>query len=296
MVDFLGCADLFDAAAAHDDDAVGEFEGFFLIVGDEDAGDVDFIVQAPSQSRNSLRTRASRAPNGSSRSRTLGRAAKARARATRCRWPPDSCDGIAIADASSWISFSSSVTALADLLAGLTVHLRARSRCCRRRSCGGRERNVERRSRCYDRGRTRMSASSPARVTLPVVGGFQAGDDAQERRLARARRAQRAISAPLGISRLTLSSATWLANCLHEVLRQCSCMAPLPQSSGFQEYAGASSISRNVLNTSVKSQASSKSEMANALAAAVAAETLVELSIEDRQGVGLALQFAGDDG
>ena len=31
----------------HDGDAVGNFERLFLIVGDEDAGDVEFIVQPP---------------------------------------------------------------------------------------------------------------------------------------------------------------------------------------------------------------------------------------------------------
>ena len=32
-------------------------------------------------------------PNGSSSKSTFGRAARARARATRCRWPPESCEG-----------------------------------------------------------------------------------------------------------------------------------------------------------------------------------------------------------
>ena len=46
-----------------------------------------------SQMRNSVRTRASSAPNGSSRSSTRGFAARARARAMRCRCPPESRDG-----------------------------------------------------------------------------------------------------------------------------------------------------------------------------------------------------------
>ena len=41
-----GRADLLDAAFVHDHDAVGDLEGFFLVVGDEDAGDVDLVVQA----------------------------------------------------------------------------------------------------------------------------------------------------------------------------------------------------------------------------------------------------------
>ena len=43
--------------------------------------------------RSSVRTRASRAPNGSSSSSTFGSTASARASAIRWRWPPESCDG-----------------------------------------------------------------------------------------------------------------------------------------------------------------------------------------------------------
>ena len=46
-----------------------------------------------SQSRSSLRTLASSAPNGSSSSSTVGSTASARASAMRWRWPPESCDG-----------------------------------------------------------------------------------------------------------------------------------------------------------------------------------------------------------
>ena len=44
QVDVVGAAALFDAAVVHDDDLVGHFEGFFLVVGDEDAGDAQFVV------------------------------------------------------------------------------------------------------------------------------------------------------------------------------------------------------------------------------------------------------------
>src|SRR5262249_36571016 len=36
---------LFDLAAVHDDDAVGDLEGFLLVVRYEDAGDVEFVVK-----------------------------------------------------------------------------------------------------------------------------------------------------------------------------------------------------------------------------------------------------------
>ena len=43
---FVGRADLLDAPFVHHHHAVGQFEGFFLIVRDKHAGHVDFIVQA----------------------------------------------------------------------------------------------------------------------------------------------------------------------------------------------------------------------------------------------------------
>ena len=52
-----------------------------------------------SQRRSSLRTLASSAPNGSSSSSTRGSTASARASATRWRWPPESCAGIAVGQA-----------------------------------------------------------------------------------------------------------------------------------------------------------------------------------------------------
>ncbi len=45
MIDLGGGADLFDPALIHHDYAIREFESFFLIMGDEDAGDVEFVVK-----------------------------------------------------------------------------------------------------------------------------------------------------------------------------------------------------------------------------------------------------------
>ena len=89
VVDLAGRADLLDAALVHHHHAVGDFERLFLVVGDEDRGDVDLVVQRRSQRRSSLRTLASSAPNGSSSSRMRGSIASARASAMRWRWPPD---------------------------------------------------------------------------------------------------------------------------------------------------------------------------------------------------------------
>ena len=45
MVNLVRTADLLDAAFVHHRDAVGNFQRLFLIVGDEHAGDVNFVVQ-----------------------------------------------------------------------------------------------------------------------------------------------------------------------------------------------------------------------------------------------------------
>ena len=44
VVDLVGGADLLDPALAHDDDAVGEFQRLFLVVGDEDGGVAGGVV------------------------------------------------------------------------------------------------------------------------------------------------------------------------------------------------------------------------------------------------------------
>src|SRR6266404_3343476 len=46
MIDVFGRADLLDVSIVHHDDSVGELERLFLIVGDEDAGDFDLVVEA----------------------------------------------------------------------------------------------------------------------------------------------------------------------------------------------------------------------------------------------------------
>jgi hypothetical protein len=46
LVDLAGRADLFQAAAGEDDDAVADFHRLLLVVGDEDRGDVEIVVEA----------------------------------------------------------------------------------------------------------------------------------------------------------------------------------------------------------------------------------------------------------
>lgn len=45
FAELSGGADLLDVAFVEDDDAVGEFEGFVLIVGDEECGDSRLVVE-----------------------------------------------------------------------------------------------------------------------------------------------------------------------------------------------------------------------------------------------------------
>ena len=45
--DLVGGADLLDPPGVHHQHAVGQFEGLVLVVGDEDAGQMDFVVQPP---------------------------------------------------------------------------------------------------------------------------------------------------------------------------------------------------------------------------------------------------------
>jgi hypothetical protein len=89
VVDFERRADLVGAAGVHDDDAVGDRQRFFLVVGDEDGGDAELRWMARISSRSETRILASSADSGSSSSSTWGRGAMARASATRCCWPPD---------------------------------------------------------------------------------------------------------------------------------------------------------------------------------------------------------------
>ena len=51
--DLVGRAVLLDDAVIEDDDAIGELERFLLIVGDENAGQSDFVVQPPEPARSS---------------------------------------------------------------------------------------------------------------------------------------------------------------------------------------------------------------------------------------------------
>ena len=93
MKDLVGRADLLDPALVHHHHPVGQLQGLVLIVRDEDAGQVDLVVQPAEPLPQLLPHPGVERPNGSSNSSTFGSMASARARATRCRWPPESWCG-----------------------------------------------------------------------------------------------------------------------------------------------------------------------------------------------------------
>jgi hypothetical protein len=47
LEDLRWASDLLDPALAHDDDAIGDLESLFLVVGHEHARDVDLVVEPP---------------------------------------------------------------------------------------------------------------------------------------------------------------------------------------------------------------------------------------------------------
>jgi hypothetical protein len=92
-VDVLRRVELLEAAGVHDADPVGDRERLGLVVGDEQRGDPEPLLEAADLGAQLVRTRASSAESGSSSSSTVGSIASARAIATRCCWPPESWYG-----------------------------------------------------------------------------------------------------------------------------------------------------------------------------------------------------------
>ena len=87
-------ADLLDAGLIHDDDAVGHLQRLVLIVRHQQAGHVDLVVQPAQPAAQALpHLGVERAERFVEQQHACGSIASARASATRCRWPPESCEG-----------------------------------------------------------------------------------------------------------------------------------------------------------------------------------------------------------
>jgi hypothetical protein len=164
-----------------------------------------FCCSARISCRSRTRSSASSADSGSSSSSRPGEVAMARASAMRCCWPPESCAGYLPSLPGRPTSLSSSVT---------------RARCRRAASCG----SPGRRRRCRRRqvGKQRVALEHDAVVALrrrqprdvaaglqDLAGGLhlQAGDDAQQGRLAAARGPEEADELAAAMPRSTSCSA-----------------------------------------------------------------------------------------
>ena len=89
----LGRADLHQPAEIEHGDAVRQIAHHAEIVGDEDVADLLRVCRSTSRLRMAAWTETSSAEVGSSQTTMRGSPAKARAIATRCFRPPDSCRG-----------------------------------------------------------------------------------------------------------------------------------------------------------------------------------------------------------
>ena len=85
----LRAACLLDMPTVHDDDVIGHLEGFFLVVGYEQGRDRHFVMELAQPLPEFLADLGIQGTERLVEEQTAGSAARARARATRCRCPPD---------------------------------------------------------------------------------------------------------------------------------------------------------------------------------------------------------------
>ena len=193
VIDFLGRADLLDPALVHHDDAVGELERLFLIVGDEDAGDVDLVVQPPQPSAQFL------AHLGVERAEGLVEQQHLRLDRERARQgdalalAAGELRGIAVGEAVELHELQQLVHARADLGFGRPLaprlHAQPEGDVLEHRHV------AEQRVMLEDETDLALAHADGARVLaveqhLAGVRRLQPGDDAQQRGLARARQTQ----------------------------------------------------------------------------------------------------------
>ena len=90
LVEVLGRANLLHPPLVQDDDLIGHLEGLSLIVGDEQAGHVNLVVQFSQPCAKLVADLGVESAKGFVKEQDLRPGAAHRARATRWRWPPES--------------------------------------------------------------------------------------------------------------------------------------------------------------------------------------------------------------
>ena len=181
------------SALVHDHDAVGELERLLLVVRDENGGVAGLVVDLAKPLRSSLRTCASSAPNGSSSSSTFGSIAKRAGQRHALPLAAGKLVRIAVIQAAQLHEIEQLHRAALDFgvrpAGSRAGEPSGRRRYSRARSCGGTTHSAGTQSRhCAP---ARSCARRPRRRRRSAVGrAFEAGDQPQQRGLARARRPQ----------------------------------------------------------------------------------------------------------
>ena len=136
------------------------------------------------------RSAASRLDSGSSNRNTFGSRTMARPMATRWRWPPESCVGLRVEQLARCCRISAARWhPPLDLGLGRCPPCRRPKRdVLARRSCADRARRTGTPSRCRGRPAATSLTGSPSIAELAVADVLEAGDHAQQGRLAAARR------------------------------------------------------------------------------------------------------------
>ncbi len=93
LVEDLRRPHLLDPAAVEHDHLVGDLESLLLVVGYEQARDMDFVVKSTQPGSQLVANLGVERTEWLIQQQYLGPRRKRRASATRCRWPPESCEG-----------------------------------------------------------------------------------------------------------------------------------------------------------------------------------------------------------
>ena len=144
-----------------------------------------------------MRTCASSAPNGSSSSSTSGWTASARASAMRWRWPPDSCDGQTVGELLEVDELEQLVHPLLDLVLRPLADLEAERDVAEDREVLERGVVLEHEADVAPLRRQRRWRRRRRSRPRPQSGSLEPGDDAQQRRLAAAARAEQRGQRPV---------------------------------------------------------------------------------------------------